>query len=507
MAGNDKNDVKFAFDRKIYEDSVRAGTPVDQLVRCTDGFTGEKPNIIVILTDDLGYGDLGCYGGRAIKTPHIDRMADEGMRFTDHYACSALCSPSRAGLLTGRYPHRTGVTWPVQAGNDTVMRKLMHRLGLMLGSLGVLDMRGGQSIAPGLSRSEITMAGALQVAGYKTGAIGKWHLGDFTVCDEYLPRKHGFDHFIGFNGTNDDFPVAYWRDETELVKDIGIDQEKYTGEFTREAVEFIERSKEGPFFLYLAHKDPHLPHFPSEKFKNRSEGGRYGDSVEEVDESLGEIIDCLEKNGLDDNTLVLFTSDNGPWYEGSTGGHRGRKGQSFEGGFRVPLLAWWPGRIAPGSVCRAPCMNIDFFPTVLELAGLDLPADRIIDGKSIRGLLGGEETESSHEALFFFHHNELEGVRAGDWKYFRFINTYVWPIPLDKPNHFIGKNAGGRDYIPEGSDVGVPTMASWPLLYNLAIDSDESYNLVKKHPEVAEQMQAMMETFETDFVRNPRGWK
>ncbi len=507
LCSNEKDDVKFDFPADTYVDPERDRLPVEQIIKQRKGFRGEKPNIVLILTDDMGYGDLSCYGSRAIRTPVIDRLAREGMRFTDFYAANALCSPSRAGLLTGRYPHRTGVTWPIQSGTDTFMRKLMVKLGLIMGDFGGTDTRGARSIAKGLPLSEITIAEALKIAGYRSACIGKWHLGDFVTDSRYLPRKHGFDYFIGFNGANDDFPVAFWRNETELLKDIGIDQAKYTGLLTEEAVGFIEQSGDTPFFLYLSHKDPHLPCFPSKRFVDSSEGGRHGDTVQEVDWSVGEILKCLKRNGLDRNTIVLFTSDNGPWYDGSSGCLRGRKGQSFEGGYRVPLIARWPGRIPAGKVCSEPSMGIDFFPTLLHLAGLSMPEDRIIDGRNIWGILSGKEKKSPHNALYFFHHDELEGVRSGQWKYFRYINTYTWPLPMDKPNHFIGMVAGGRDYKPEGSDVTVPTMATWPVLYNMRTDPAESYNVIKKYPGVAEKLHDTMIRFEKEFVKNPRGWK
>ncbi len=505
---NDKKDIasRFAFDPEIYADRERDSLPASAVIREIQGFSGRRPNIILILTDDLGYGDLGCYGSRAIKTPNIDGMASEGIRFTDFHSSNAMCSPSRAGLLTGRYPHRTGVTWVFPAGEDTLSRRLMRRIGLTFGSIGAVDTHGAKSIANGLPPSEITIAEALKIAGYQTACIGKWHLGDFVKDEQYLPRKHGFDYFIGFNGANDDWPVAFWRNEEELVKDIGIDQARYTGLFTKEAVDFIERSKDTPFFLYLAHKDPHQPCIPSENFVNRSDGGRHGDTVEEVDWSVGKILNCLHKNGLQDNTLILFTSDNGPWYDGSPGALRGRKGQSFEGGYRVPLVAWWPGNIPAGAVSNEPSMNIDFFPTILNLAGLQLPDDRIIDGKDIQGLLTAAEKVSPHEALFFFHYNELEGVRAGKWKYFRYINSYVNPIPLDKPHTFFGGVTSGYTYEPEGTDISVPGLGSWPLLYDMELDPGESYNLMKKYPEIGKHMQELMETWEHEFVKNPRGW-
>ena len=383
---------------------------------------------------------------------------------------------------------------------------MIRKAGRSLGSLGAIDLQGGKSLTLGLPDSEITIAEALKIAGYESACIGKWHLGDFVARPQYHPRRHGFDYFLGINGANDDWPVALWRNETELVEDIGLDQAPYTGMFTQEAIDFIERTKDKPFFLYLGHKDPHQPCIPSAEFEDRSEGGRHGDTVEEVDWGVGEIMGCLKRNSLDQNTLVLFTSDNGPWYNGSPGSLRGRKGQSFEGGYRVPMIARWPGRIQEGSVCHAPSMGIDFFPTFLHLAGLDLPDDRTIDGKNILKLLTGESAQSPHDALFFVHHNELEGVRAGKWKYFRYVNSYVYPVPQDKPHTFVGSVAGGYEHQPAGSDESVSSLGSWPLLYNMELDPGENYNLIKKYPQVGRKLQGMMEAWEVDFAKNPRGW-
>jgi len=505
-----KAEVMNEINPKVYIDSDRDKVEAGQVIREIPGFSGKKPNIIFILTDDLGYGDLGCYGCTAINTPNIDRLAREGMRFTDFYACNSLCSPSRAGLLTGRYPHRSGVTYPFPGAKDSMGKKFMRWLGYQFTKFGGIDLIGNVSLARGLPLSEITIAEAMKLSGYTTAAIGKWHLGDFTVYPDYLPRKHGFDYFIGFNGANDDWPVAFWRNETELKADIGLDQEPYTAIFHKEAIDFIERSKDQPFFLYLAHKDPHQPCYPSDKFAGSSKGGPHGDTIQEVDWSVGEILKCLEKNGLDKNTIIIFNSDNGPWYDGSPGGLRGRKAQSYEGGYRVPMIAWWPGNIPAGSECSQPAMNIDFFPTFLALAGLEMPSDRIIDGRNIWGLITGKDTQSPHDALYFFHDNEIEGVRADKWKYFRYINHYTWPIPIDKPNSFIGTNASSRIYTyPSEIDGGtraVNQMGSFPLLYDMEYDPGESYNIIRYHPETARRLHNMMVDWEKEFYNNPRGW-
>lgn len=498
------------FDPAVYRDAQRDAVKAGDVIGPLAGFSGRRPNIVCVLCDDMGYADLGCYGSRAIRTPNLDRLATEGVRFTDFYSSNALCSPSRAGLLTGRYPHRTGVTFPIWPKNDSLMRRASRILAGVFADLGALDLPEGRSLNDGLPASEITIAEALKLAGYTTAAIGKWHLGDFTKQPEYLPRKHGFDYFVGFNASNDDWPAAFWRNETELLADIELDQERYTGLFTQEAVAFIERSREQPFFLYLAHKDPHQPCFPSARFQGTSQGGPHGDAVQEVDWGVGEIVKCLQRNNLEKDTLIVFTSDNGPWFDGSPGAHRGRKGQCYEGGFRVPMIARWPGRIPAGTICDQPSMNIDFFPTFLSLAGLENPRDRIIDGRDILGLLSREQKKSPHEALYFFHENELEGIRVGEWKYYRHINHYTHPIPIDKPGSLAGKIAGkaytytGRD--ASGKTRTIPVLGSWPMLYNLRTDEGENYNVVSRHPDLARQIRTRMENWELAFYGNPRGW-
>ncbi|HUW59708.1 MAG TPA: sulfatase [Candidatus Bathyarchaeia archaeon] len=469
------------------------------------------PNIIVILADDLGYGDLSIQGSPAVRTPCVDALASEGVRFTSFYASAAVCSPSRAGLLTGRYPLRCGIITPLQAANDNLMRKATRQAGVLMAQMGVVDMAGGSNMVMGLPECEITIPEALKVAGYRSAAIGKWHLGDFTVLPEYHPFNHGFDHFVGFNMSNDDWPVAFWRGKQEVVKDIGIDQEKYTRLFTEEAVTFIEQSNERaharePFFLYLAHKDPHQPFFPSKEFAGKSDGGPYGDAVSEFDWSVGEVVACVKRLGIEDNTLVIVTSDNGPWFEGSGGGLRGRKGQSYEGGFRVPCVAWWPGHIPAGRVVDEPAMQTDFFPTFMKLASLSLPNDRVIDGADLGPLLTGQGAVPER-ALFFAHDYDIEAVRAGPWKYFRANSHYVWPVPLDKKDNVAGQLAGGNDYQPPGTDVTVPALGAWPSLYNVDRDPGEAYNVAKQHPDVVGAMDQRIERWRTDYYANPRGWQ
>lgn len=452
-------------------------------------FTGTRPNIIIIYADDLGYGDLSSYGSRAIKTPNIDRLAGEGIKFTDFYSCNALCSPSRFGLLTGRYPQRRGLDWPLWPEKQPLGRKAAKLLGHILGKIGLTDM-GKESDVSGIPADEITMAEALKFNGYSTCLIGKWHLGDFPELPEYHPLKHGFDEFFGVPYSNGNVPFPLYRNEERLEDNIqGEEQGKLTGLYTKEAIQYIEKTKE-PFFLYFAHTFPHRPIHASKKFRYTSKAGLYGDAVEEIDWSVGEVLSCLRRNGLERNTLVIFSSDNGPWYYGSAGGLRGGKGQSFEGGFRIPFIAKWPGRIKPNSSCTEPAMIIDLFPTLLHVAGIELPEDRIIDGKNISGLLTGKKNKSPHEALYFYHHDELEGVRADRWKYFRKINLYKYPAPVNKT---FAKIAAGK-------------LGKWPLLYDMKLDPAECYNLADNMPDMIEKMEGIMRKWEHTMAKNPEGW-
>ena len=436
------------------------------------------PNIIVILADDLGYGDLGAYGGRAIKTPHIDDLAAQGIRFTDFHASDSVCTPSRAGLLTGRYARRMGLDDPLHPGGMSLLQSATVKFGYLMGRVGVMDL-ATVGDATGLNDDEITLAEALKVAGYSTAMIGKWHLGDFRTDPQHNPRRHGFDHYFGVPYSNDMHPFPLYRDYEQLQANVD-DQTTLTRLYTEEAVRFIEASHDQPFFLYFAQTFPHRPLFASEAFHGRSAGGIYGDTVEELDWSLGQLIDALKRKNLLDNTLVMFTSDNGPWYEGSPGGFRGRKGQSFEGGHRVPFIAQWPARIPPGQVSNQLAINIDLLPTALALAGLAPPDDRPIDGKNIVELLTVPGSPSPHERLFFYHEGELEAVREGKWKYFRSVNHYVWPLPVNKALGHLSEHTTGP----------------LPLLFDLKTDPTEAYNVADRHPQVAARLAAEITKFE-----------
>jgi len=494
---------------RAFEPDARDSMPASNVILRQDPVPGNLPNIIVILADDLGWGDLGVQGATAIQTPHIDRLAAQGVRMTNFYASAPICTPSRAGLLTGRYPVRSGFGNVLAAADDTVLRKTMMKASTALSKLGMTDMIGGESITRGLPESEITIAEALKIQGYRTLQIGKWHLGDFTQLPQFHPQNQGFDHSYGYNMSNDDWPVALWRDQQELVEDIGIDQVTHTADFTAEAVRYIREWKDGPFFIYLAHKDPHQPFFTGERFAGTSDAGPFGDAVSEFDWSVGEVVRTLQEEGIAENTLLLLTSDNGPWYQGSAGALRGRKGQSYEGGFRVPFIAVWPGQLDAGVVLDTPAMNIDIFPTLLHAAGLKNPLDRTIDGIDLLALMR-QEADATRQAqerpLFFFHEFDVEAVRVGNWKLIRGMNNYVWPVPMDKPDNVMGRMLSGRDYYPPGGAEPVPTLAYSPLLFNLASDPGESYNLAPQHTDVVRNLRQMIEGFHRETMAAPRGW-
>jgi len=460
------------------------------------GFSEPRPNVVIILSDDLGSGDTGCYGNRIIRTPNINDLAQQGVRFTDFYASASTCTPSRMGLLTGRYPIRSGCTVPIPSSSRPFLKKYyLDPAGKYLGRAGLWDMLES-SLAEGIPDDEMTLADALKVAGYRTMAVGKWHLGDFSRDPQYHPMRHGFDEFFGTPMSLGEYPNPLYRDETMLEKNIGLNVARLTELSTAEAVKFIERTgRDAPFFLYLAYHAPHVPLFATARFKDKSSAGIYGDVVEELDWGIGEVMQCLRRNGLQDNTIVMFTSDNGPWYDGKTiPGLRGRKGQSFEGGYRVPFIARWPGRIKPGTVCDTAAMNIDIFPTLLAQAGLTPPSDRIIDGRDIIGLMNGKDTSCQHDKFFFYEAHICQGVRAGDWKYFRDISHYRWPFPVDRPTTFIG------------SMVNHKYMATWPDLYNIRLDEGEDYNLSSRYPDKCREMDALLTAWENELRTNPRGW-
>ncbi len=354
-------------------------------------------NLVVLFADDLGYGDLACYGHPTIRTPHLDRMAAEGMKFTQFYSAAPVCTPSRAALLTGRLPVRTGMC------SDT--RRVLFP-----------DSAGG------LPATEITIAQALKTKGYATACIGKWHLGHLP---EYLPTRRGFDSYFGIPYSNDmnrkqrgGAGVPLMRDEKIIEQPVA--QETITRRYTEEAIQFITRNKASPFFLYLPYTFPHVPLFASKAFGGKSLRGLYGDVVEEIDWSVGRILDTLRRLGLAKNTLVFFTSDNGPWLTmnlrgGSAGLLRGGKGSTWEGGVREPAIAWWPETIRSGSIAAALASTMDIFGTALALAGIPLPSDRVIDGRNLLPVLLGTGA-CRRQALVYYRGTKLMAVRTGPWK-------------------------------------------------------------------------------------------
>ena len=340
------------------------------------------PNIVVILADDLGYGDIGAYGAKRIRTPNIDRLAAGGLRFTQGYSSANVCSPSRAGLMTGRYAIRSGLAFKV------VDAESMH----------------------GLPEEEETLGELVKRRGYETLYVGKWHLGNFP---RFLPQKHGFDGFFGAPASNDMTNFALY--DGDVLVEQPVDQTTLTRRYTDRAVRFIADNSAAPFMLFLAHTFPHIPLYASGEFLGKSGAGLYGDTVEELDWSTGRVLAALEENGILDNTLVIFTSDNGPFFEGGTAGLRGGKGTSWDGGYRVPLVASWPAVISPGRVTGAMAMNIDVLPTIAEILGLDSAA-AVVDGRSLLPVFSGAD-ESAHDFLYYFNNERVIGVRSQDWKY------------------------------------------------------------------------------------------
>ena len=389
-----------------------------------DTVSHSRPNIIIIFADDLGYGDLSCYGSEKIATPNLDRLASEGLRFTDFYSTAPFCSPSRASLLTGRYPCRAGVPLVLFPLEKT-----------------------------GLPASEVTLASLLQEQDYATICVGKWHLG---TQPQFHPTSHGFDEWYGLPYSNDmmiwdgeepfraqhalqELPLLNHRESVETIVEAPVDQTSLTKRYTDRAVRFLEENRQNPFFLYFAHTFPHSPQYASVEFDGKSHGGIYGDTVEELDWSVGRIIETLCRLDLDRNTFVFFTSDNGPspgnpnrivdgkprYSGGSPGPLRGHKGLTWEGGMREPAIAWWPGTIAPGRETSQLASIADLFPTCATLAGTTVPNDRVIDGTDISGLLCDSEESGPGDRFFcYYFGTQLQAVRDGRWKLILPISDY-----------------------------------------------------------------------------------
>jgi len=447
---------------------------------CSHSTTGKLPNVVIIFIDDQGYGDLGSYGAIDYTTPNIDNLAVEGMRFTNFYAAQAVCSASRAGLLTGCYPNRIGITGALMPWSKI-----------------------------GISDKEMTIAQLLKQKGYATGMVGKWHLGHQKP---FLPLQHGFDDYLGLPYSNDMWPVDFdgipiteksskpWKarypqlpiiDGNKKVGEVRTlkDQDKLTTMYTERAVRFIEEHHNDPFFLYVAHSMVHVPLGVSDKFRGKSKQGLFGDVMMEVDWSVGQIMKTLDKYHLRKNTLVIYTSDNGPWlnfgnHAGSTGGLREGKGTSWEGGQREPCIMRWPGMIPDGVICNKLASTIDILPTLAMITGTKLP-EHIIDGVNILPLMKGDSTANPRKVFYYYYHrNSLEAVRKGHWK-------------LVLPHSY-------RSYegVPPGKD-GFPGPyahdSTGLVLYNLRRDPGERYNVIEQHPEVVTDIMKEVEKARQDL--------
>ncbi len=414
-----------------------AGVGVLMGVAPAGSLAGDKPNIVVVFTDDQGFGDLGSYGSETIRTPSIDQLAREGTRFTSFYA-QIVCGPSRSALLTGRYPVRSG-GWSMPA-------------------------------------NEITMGELLQKAGYTTGCIGKWDVSNRAAIPERMPNAQGFDYYWGTLGANDNARVVFHENNKEVGR--SEDMASLTRIYTDKSIEFLQANKDQPFFLYLAHTMVHSVIDASPKFKGKSKGGLYGDTVEELDYHTGRLLRAIDELGLRDSTIVIFTTDNGPWNNmqenlrkrhhgaiawGSSGPLREGKGSTYEGGLRVPCIVRWPGHVPAGRVSDAIFSTLDFMPTFATLAGYEVPTDRIIDGTDQTELLLGESELGARDDFYYFCQNELHGVRRGKWK-----------LLLPDRKKFYG-------YVDDRGSGGIE-------LYDLNSDPGETKNLAKQRPEIARQM-------------------
>lgn len=402
------------------------------------------PNIVLIFADDLGYGDLGSYGGRLIRTPALDALAADGIRLTNFYASANVCTPSRAGLLTGRYPIRSGLAHNVIMPKDT----------------------------NGLPLSEVTIAEALRPA-YATGFVGKWHLGH--VAPFWPPSQQGFDQFFGLKYSHDMKPLALYdqpRREAEPVAE-DVDFAQLTRRFIDRGLGFIDAHRDKPFFLTIALTAPHIPLHPHPDHADQSPAAAYGDVVEEVDAGVGRIVERLKAHGIDEDTLVVFTSDNGPWFEGSAAPLRDRKGgAAWDGGYKVPFIARYPRRIPAGQVSDAIAMNIDLLPTFASLAGAKLPADLKLDGRDLTQVLT-RNAATPHEELILFNNEDIAALRTQRWKLV--VRTYY--REYDVPLSFFGA----------------------PLLFDPGNDPSESYNLASRHPEVVQSLVERLTQLQAEY--------
>lgn len=441
---------------------------IGMLVLSHGAFASSSPNIVVIFTDDQGYADVGCFGARGFETPNIDRLAKEGRQFTNFHVAQAVCSASRTALLTGCYPNRVGIT-------------------------GALNSRANF----GINSTETTLAELVRQKGHATGMVGKWHLGHLPP---FLPTNNGFDEWFGLPYSNDMWPenprvkpgahpaLPMFENEKIVIPAVThADQEQLTTWYTGRAVKFIDKNREKPFFLYVAHSMPHVPLHVSDKFKGKSAQGLYGDVIEEIDWSVGQIMDALKRNGLEDDTWVIFTSDNGPWliygnHAGSAHPLREGKGTAWEGGTRVPCIMRWPGKIPAGTVCNDMIMSIDLLPTIAAVIGAKLP-DHPIDGLDVWPIISGQKGAANPHSAYWFYYNkdELHAVATGDgrWK-LQFPHTY---------GSLAGKPAG-KDGMPSG---GTGCKVEKIELYDLVNDMSETTDVAEKHPDIVQRLESEAE--------------
>jgi len=423
------------------------------------------PNVLLIMMDDMGYGDLSLLAGTSIELPNLEALAENGVLMEQFYSSNPACSPSRFGCLTGRYAfrgHVDSVLYPTIPSGDVGSDIMSLAMNSVLFPHGVQGMPG----------DEITVAEALQAVGYATGAFGKWHLGDYG---EYLPNAQGFGYFYGSHYSNDMKPYSYYRNET--TDRPVVDQREINRILTDEVIGFIDRSKDGPFFAYYASPWPHDPVSAGDDFRGTSKAGLYGDCLEEFDAGLGEILAKLEAEGILEDTLILFTSDNGPWFDGSAGGLRGRKNNNYSGGHQVPFIAAHPS-LLQGARLGTPAMNIDLFPTILAFCGIDaLPADRAIDGVNILPLLTGEAQSMDRELFFVSGTGKITGILQNEYKYFESMRS---------------ENA-----------AYITTMLK-KRLYRLDMDRHEAYNVYDLYPEQAARMEESLAAFIQAAKASPR---
>jgi len=443
----------------------------------------DKPNFVIIFADDQGYGDLGCFGSTKIKTPHIDRMAKEGRKFTNFLVASPVCTPSRAALLTGCYPKRVG----------------MHQHVLF------------PSSKKGLNPTEHTIADHLKSQGYATACFGKWHLGHHP---ETLPQQNGFDTYFGIPYSNDmnhpdnkgkpkggaDGMDILWKDpestltkwktplmENEKIVELPVDQRTVTRRYTDKAVDFIKTNKDKPFFVYLPHSMPHIPLYVPDEVRDPDPQNAYTNVIEHIDAEVGRVMDTIRELGLSENTYVIYTTDNGPWLQfknhgGSAGPLREGKGTTFEGGQRVPCVMWGPGRIPAGTECDEIVGTIDMMPTIASLTGKELPKDRKIDGVDVSMLLEGETSKAPRQVfLYYTSRGDLEGIRNGKWK-----------LLVKKPRR--------RGRQPQDAPAPKPEI----MLFDLSKDIGEKNNLAKEHPDRVEQLTTHMKEADAEIEKNAR---